>query len=235
MATSFPTTIQTFITMLNVDANDGALIGSYQTAMQAGNVALAQTYYNQITNANQKFINANTLNTLMDTCVALENFYKTDIQPYVTTKQSEWQGIIDQFSYQGVYSATVQYEQNNFVLYNVSGQTYVFICIATPPTTNIIPTNTTYWRQLTIQGQKGDSGNTLSFLYEWNSTTPYSLQDLVTHNNALWGCILANTNQTPQSGSSYWQLVGAIGQAIYPFQMGTPTTQNVGELWLQIL
>lgn len=234
-ATTFPGSLQTFLTMLNMTATDGTAVAGYQAAMEAGNTALAQTYYSQIANANQKFINASTFNTLMDTCVALQRFYLTDVQPYITTKQAEWQAIVSEFSYQGVYSPSTQYQQNNFVLYNLNGVNLVFICIVTPSGAGVTPTNTTYWRQLTVQGQKGDSGTGLAFLYAWNSGTAYSLQDLVSYNNALWGCIQANTNQPPYSGSAYWQLVGNLSQAIYPFQADEPTGQSVGELWLQIV
>lgn len=233
--TQFPTNIQTFITMLNMTASDAPLIKQYQTAMENGDTALAQSLYAQITNADAKFIDATKLNTLMQTCVALQRFYKTDIQPYIITKQAEWQGIVDEFSYQGVYSPSTQYEVNNFVLYNLNGVNFVYICTSRPPTNNIPPTNTNHWRQLTIQGVKGDSGTGLAFLYEWNSATNYSIQDLVSYNNKLWGCIVPNSNQPPYEGSTYWQIVGAIGQTIYPFQSSAPLGQTTGELWLQIL
>lgn len=233
--TNFPNNIQNFVTMLNMVATDGELIKNYQLAMQQGNLALAQTYYNQITNANQKFVDATKLNTMMDTIVAVQRFYQTDVQPYVTTKQAEWQGVIDHFRYRGVYSPTTQYQQNNFVLYNFNGINLVYICTATPSGIGVTPTDTNYWRQLSIQGQKGDSGQGLAFLYTWNSEVAYSLQDLVTYNNALWGCVQPNTNQPPYSGSAYWQQVGLIGQAVYPLQPNAPTGQSNGELWFRTL
>ena len=94
--TQFPTNIQTFITMLNMTASDAPLIKQYQTAMENGDTALAQSIYAQITNADAKFIDATKLNTLMQTCVALQRFYLTDVQPYINTKQDEWQDIIDE-------------------------------------------------------------------------------------------------------------------------------------------
>ena len=233
--TQFPTNIQTFVTMLNMTANDAPLIKQYQTAMENGDTALAQSIYIQIANADAKFIDSTKLNTLMQTCVALQRFYKTDIQPYITTKQGEWQGIVDEFSYQGIYAPSAQYEVNNFVLYNLNGVNFVYICTSRPPTSNIPPTNTTYWRQLTIQGVKGDSGIGLSFLYEWNSETNYGVQDLVSYDNKLWGCLVPNTNQVPYEGSTYWRIVGSVGQIIYPFQSNTPTGQAIGELWFQIV
>ena len=233
--TTFPMSQQTFITMLNMTANDGSLIKQYQAAMEDGDATLARSIYAQITNADAKFIDAVKLNTLMQTCVALQRFYKTDIEPYIDVKQDEWQGIIDEFKYQGLYNPTVQYTRNNFVQYVTNGINLVYLCIATPPSSNIPPNNPAYWRVMTIQGVKGESGDGLAFLYEWSGATAYDLEDLVSYENKLWGCTLPNTNQPPYEGSVYWQVVGSIGQTIYPFQSFAPTGQSVGELWFKAM
>lgn len=234
--TTFPSNgIQTFITMLNMTASDAPLIKQYQEAMRNGDTTTAQSIYSQITNADAKFIDATKLNTLMQTCVALQRFYKTDVEPYIDIKQSEWQGIIDRFSYQGVYNPSTQYDKNNFVLYSYGGISSIYLSILTPPTSNISPLNETYWRKLTIQGVKGDSGDGLAFLYGWDSSTDYNTEDLVTYENKLWGSIVPNTNQPPYDGSTYWQVVGSIGQTIYPYQSNTPPTQTTGELWFKKL
>ena len=65
--TTFPEQVQTFVTMLNMAVTDGALITGYQEAMQAGNYELAQQYFSQIANGNQKFVDATKMNTLMET------------------------------------------------------------------------------------------------------------------------------------------------------------------------
>lgn len=231
----FPSQLQGFVTMLNMTASDAPLIKQYQTAMENGDTALAQSIYVQITNADAKFVDATKLNTLMQTCVALQRFYLTDIEPYINLKQTEWQGIVDEFSYQGVYNPSVQYERNNFVQYVANGVALLYLCTQTPPTSNVPPNNPTYWRQMTIQGTKGDSGAGLTFLYAWDSATSYILEDLVTYENKLWGCISPNTNQPPYEGSSYWQVVGAIGQTIYPFQANAPVGLGIGELWFKTL
>ena len=89
--TAWPDATQTFVTMQNILASDGDNVKGFQEAMEAGNTALAQHYYANITNADTKFIDAIKMNTLFQTCVALQRFYKTDIQPYITSKQAEWQ------------------------------------------------------------------------------------------------------------------------------------------------
>ena len=231
--TTFPEQVQTFVTMLNMAIADGPAIKGYQQAMQNGNNALAQQYYAQITNADQKFIDATKMNKLMDTCVALQKFYLTDIQPYVENLQTEWTNRIEQFNYLGDYSASVLYAVNNFVTYTASGVRNVYICVKVPPI-GTAPTNTTYWRKLTIQGLQGPSGENLSFRYGWKSDEVYYPQDVVTYNNVVWGCSVQNSNQTPQSGSTYWNTIYSPEQVVYPFSVQEPTNMQVGYLWFKI-
>ena len=56
--TSFPDSIQTFTTMQDVESTDGALIKQYQTAIENGDIATAQTIYQQSPNADYKIINS---------------------------------------------------------------------------------------------------------------------------------------------------------------------------------
>ena len=231
--TTFPEQVQTFVTMLNMAIADGPAIKGYQQAMQNGNNALAQQYYAQITNADQKFIDATKMNKLMDTCVALQKFYLTDIQPYVENLQTEWTNRIEQFNYLGDYSASTLYAVNNFVTYTASGVRNVYICVKVPPI-GTAPTNTTYWRKLTIQGLQGPSGDNLSFRYGWKSDEVYYPQDVVTYNNVVWGCLVQNSNQTPQSGSTYWNIIYSPEQVVYPFSVEAPTNMQVGYLWFKI-
>ena len=231
--TTFPEQVQTFVTMLNMAIADAPAVKGYQQAMQAGNNTLAQQYYNQITNANQKFVDATKMNTLMDTCVALQNFYLTDIQPYVDNLQTGWTNTIEQFNYLGDYSAGVTYQRNNFVTYTVNGVRGVYICTKTPPV-NTPPTNNTYWRKLTIQGLQGPSGENLSFRYAWSSSEMYYPEDVVVYNNVVWGCITQNSNQTPQSGSNYWYTIYTPQQVVYPFSSEEPLNMGSGFLWFEI-
>ena len=231
--TTFPDDIQSFVTMLNMSVEDGAAVTGYQQAMQAGNNTLARQYYSQITNANQKFIDATKMNTLMDTCVALQKFYKTDIEPYIQSQQTIWGNRINQFNYVGDYSASTLYAVNNFVTYTASGVRNVYICVKVPPI-GTAPTNTTYWRELSIQGLQGPSGENLSFRYAWDSGEVYYPEDVVVYDNVVWGCLVQNSNQTPQSGSTYWRSIYSPQQVVYPFSAQEPTNMEAGFLWFKI-
>lgn len=233
--TTFPNSEQSFVTMQNMLASDGANVKGFQDAMESGNTALAQQYYANITNADAKFINAEKLNTLFQTCVALQRFYKSDVQPYITTKQTEWQAVIDEFDYIGSFSSTTQYYPNNWVsVAQADGNVFLYICINQPPI-GTVPTNTSYWRLLTVKGQAGQSGSGLSFQGEWISTQQYTIDNAVAYGNAVWGCIKANTNNIPAEGSAYWKLLYSSQQIIYPVQSAQPASQSTGDLWFKVV
>ena len=89
MATTFPESIQTFPTMTDITANDAVALKAFQQAMQNGKIADAQAALLQIENYQNKIITADYLNTLYDTCVALEEYYITKYSPaYVVSGQA---------------------------------------------------------------------------------------------------------------------------------------------------
>ena len=81
MATTFPNAIQTFPQMIDLIASDGTLVQQYQTAMQAGNLTLAQQILAQIPNNQNKIITAEYLNTINDTVVAVEKYFQARYSP----------------------------------------------------------------------------------------------------------------------------------------------------------
>lgn len=81
MATSYPNSVQTFPQMIDLAASDGTLVQQYQTAMQAGNLTLAQQILAQIPNNQSKIITADYLNTINDTVVAVEKYFQARYSP----------------------------------------------------------------------------------------------------------------------------------------------------------
>lgn len=87
MSTTFPTTVQNFPQMRDISPSDGALIAQYQAAMQAGNLPLAQQILAQISNSQSKIITADYLNTINDTVVAVEEYFRGRYSPaYIVSK-----------------------------------------------------------------------------------------------------------------------------------------------------
>lgn len=231
--TTFPDEIQNFITSLDILASDAEALNNYQQAMRDGNYQLAQTYLLQIPNWNNKIIDANKINTLIDTCVALERFYKNDIMPYINQKEIDFKNEIDKFIYKGDYNNSISYSKNNFVSSNINEFPQLFLCIKDAD--GISLENTTYWRPITFRGPQGVSGETLSFRGEWSSLDTYYIEDVVFFDNKIWNCIQQNTNQEPILNSSYWNLLYTGEQFPYPFSETAPTTVQNGDLWFQIV
>lgn len=236
MASTFPTTIDIIPLFKDITQEDATLLSQFQEAIKVGNFTLASTYLNQITDANQKIVSAQRLNKLRDCILEIEDFYKNDIQPYINTKQSKWKSRINQFDYKGIYNSTVTYKKNNMVLYSINGLNQLYIYINNTQSSNKEPANTTYWRVLTIQGQRGESSTVTSsvFAFNWESAQLYSINTIVYYNNCWWISKVENQNQTPQENSDYWDLVLKVEQPIYPIQSYKPTNQSIGELWFKI-
>lgn len=228
--TNFPSSVDQFMTFLNIVASDGPLIAQYQQAMEAGNTTLANQILSQIPQGTQKIITATELNTLSQAILAIERFFLTDIEPHIQTQQESWLTIINQFSYKGNWASGTSYTTNNLVLYTVSGIDLVYIATSAP-SVGTPPTNTQYWRLLTIQGPQGDSGEGLSYREEWVNSNSYAINDAVTYNGAIWMAIQPNRNIEPSSNSQYWKLVMNLETTAYPIQDTVPTNLQAGGIW----
>ena len=97
MSTLFPEAIQTFPQMIDLISSDGTLVQQYQTAMQAGNLALAKQILAQIPNNQNKIITADYLNTINDTVVAVEQYFRGRYSPayIVSESQPTYQEVTD--------------------------------------------------------------------------------------------------------------------------------------------
>lgn len=235
--TSFPDTEQSFVEMIDMNSSDGTLMTQYQTAMQNGDFITARTVLAQIPNVNNKILDSVKMNTLFDTTVALERFYKTNVEPYIEEKQQEWEALVNLFTanfvYIGPYQQGSHYKQNNMVsaINPATGDTNIYIAIQD----NSAPlTDMNSWRTLTIKGVQGLSGEGLTFAGAWNSTTAYNTNDVVTYQNDLWVALQPSTNQDPTSTSGYWQNYGNFPVTTIVVSQTQPT-QSVGDFWFQVV
>lgn len=229
--TNFPNSLDEFMSWLNVVATDGQLIQQYQQAVQQGNMTTAATILAQIPSGTRKIVTATDLNKLSQAILAIERFYFTDIEGYVDNLQESWLNVIQQFSYQGVWSSGTTYERNNMVLYTVNGLQLIFLAIQNPPVATV-PTNTQYWRVLTVQGPSGESGVGISYREEWNNVTNYETDDAVTYNGALWMALQNNSNIEPNpTNITYWRKIMDLTVTAYPIQATQPTNLQTGGLW----
>lgn len=234
--TNFPNALDNIALKSNIaNSTDAQLVGQIQNAILAGDFSNAAAILNANPQLNGKIFNANDYDQIRDAILALERFYKNDIATYITSKQSDWQANIDRFNFKGVYSLTTQYYQNNMVNYTTSEGTFLYLCIKQPDT-GILPTDTNYWRVLTLRGERGLSGDGLSFAWIWDSTMEYNLNDVVVYGNKWWAATQVNRGQQPQAGSEYWQeILTALPAIQIPVTSTQPTDQTIGDQWYQVI
>ena len=256
--TTFPDAIQSFDKYVDITQDD---VVRYQSAIQAmlsGNLTMAQNLLNSIPNIKQKALTSEKLNTLIDTVQALELVFQSgEIQKVITPLQSQWQEYIDRFRYVGEWKNTTNYVKNNMVSYsssapNTDGTKYLYIAVnnqnsgatAQNPYENYESTfaqgSAGIWYRITIRGQDGESGasaTSVSFRYAWSDTESYVKNDIVVSDNGWWIATQPNQGSKPSPDNNNWELIVAMGggMAQYPVQANQPTSQNVGELWFQIV
>jgi len=82
--TKFPEDQETLITYQNVDSSSKNIVDTYLGYMSRGEFSEAQTYYNQHASVlNKIIINENTINTLLQSIIALERMFANDITGYI--------------------------------------------------------------------------------------------------------------------------------------------------------
>ena len=243
--TTFPDAIQPLVEYLDIESADLALYNSYIGFIANEDYNAAQRTLQQITNFDKKVLTAQKLNQLTDTIMALQTLYQSDtFQSTVTEFQNNWLQIINQFSYKGVWSSSTTYKKNAMVKYQsttVGADQTPYLYIATQDVTT---TDNPYdnskganpqWIQLTMRGVRGDSGEGLVFDFDWDATKDYPTNVVVVHNDAWWGCKVANTGQEPSTTSAYWELLLGISTIQIPVQSAQPTTQVIGDLWFKVV
>ena len=87
MATNFPN--QTFPTMQDVTAADAALSKQYQDYIRAGNINAAQSVLANIANHDSKIITADLINSILDTCVAIQDYYNVRYSPAYVVSETQ--------------------------------------------------------------------------------------------------------------------------------------------------
>lgn len=234
--TNYPGELDNITLKSNItNATDAQLVAQIQASILAGDFANASAILNANPQLNGKIFNANDYNQIRDAILALERFYNSDIKNYITEKQATWVAEVDKFNYKGVYSPTTQYYKNNMVDYTTTEGTFLYLCIQQPDT-GIAPTNTNYWRILTLRGERGLSGEGLSFAWVWDSTMEYNVNDVVVYGNKWWVSTQVNRGQQPANGSAYWtEILTALPAIQIPVMEIQPTDQIIGDQWYQVI
>lgn len=193
--TNFPDSIDIFDRFTDLTITTYPLAQAYYALYNAGDIQGASNYLDAHPELKKCYVGASTLNPLIDSVKAIETFYMSDVQ--------QW--IINAVKDKGDFSTTTKYQKFNVVGYYINGATEAYMCINNDTPIGTLPTNTTYWRPITLRGAKGDSGIGLAAQGAWSALVTYPANSMVAFNNALWGSLIQNVNIAPSiSAASTW-------------------------------
>lgn len=197
--TNFPQAIDTFDRATDVTLDLLPLVNQYQNLYNNGKLKEAGQLLIEHPELQNCMINAKTINRCYDGIKALQRYYFSDIQKYIE----------ELIVYRGDYSSKNSYEKYDVCIYNSSA----YLCISDSEI-GILPTNTSHWVQITLRGERGESGWGLSYNGEWSSVKTYNIYSCVTYNNCLYASIYDgdNVGKTPGQSSLYWSLVFDISK-----------------------
>lgn len=186
----------------NLHLADFELFKQYRTLFKT-NVLSAQQLLEDSQLDNKK-VTADDINDMTDDISAIESYYYDNIPDYLNTLLSNYNTNISHLVYCGAYNSSTTYYPNNIVKYNDS----LYYCkITSGSVSGKVPTNTSYWLYLGLQGEQGFPTLGLTLKGRWNGTTSYVEKDVVTFSDRIYVAIQSSTNQIPSSTGDYWELL----------------------------
>jgi len=178
------------------------------------------------TQLSKKIFSCETLNTLSDCVYRLEEFFLSETVGYLTTKQAEWNAILQKFSDKGNWTGTVTYQMWNTVQYNY--ETYLSKVDNNLNHTPFGGVSDNYWQKIASRGNKGDAGIGLSFCGLYDNARTYQVGNAVNYNNSIYYCISISTGNLP-TNTTYWTLFMTSNTIV---SSEIPQNPNTGTIWI---
>lgn len=219
--TNFPSAVDTITRKTDVDLNTKALVDQYNSYVASGSFTAATELLANNANLRQTVMMAEDYNRMRDGLIAVQRIFNGYVADY----------IADVVKSKGTWSATATYNKYDVVTYSYNNAVQTYICLPQDETlrtipAGTIPTNTTYWACITLEGVHGASGTGLSMRGSYDSSAVYYNDDLVTYNGLLY-LATTETVEDPvsatvtksviyrQNGSDYVEI--PVGTTIDPF------------------
>lgn len=195
----FPGKIDNFNRFVDPTPEDLPLINQYYTYQSANNWVGMKNILDNNPTLLQKMIGAEQLNRLLESIIAIERYYASDVENIIHS-------ITDLVKYMGTWNKTASYERFSVVDYVVDNAFQCYVAKSTVPV-NVKPTDISYWCPITLRGDQGAPGLGLSPMGKWNATREYVINNLVSYNNLLWAATRTNIGKPPSVTSGDWFVV----------------------------
>lgn len=222
-----PNTLQ-WLHYQDIQIPDATLRQQFRQYMQSNQYAQALAILtNNVEQLKGKSYVADTINTIINGIVNLEERYNTEVTVYLNNLLTQFDTLIEDLSKKGEWQSIIQYYPYNFVIYNNN----IYMCIKKPPI-GAFPTNTTYWLYLGLQGAEGSPGINVNMAFNWNSETPYQPNDLVVYQSNIYCAKIANTGIVP-TNTNTWFLFLNIGEGKINIGVTPPNNTSDNMIWFE--
>lgn len=187
---SFPDAIDNLWMVKDIDSPEiKAKIDTYLN-LAKNDMQSAKDYLLQNQELKDYMTNADFINRIVQSVIAMQRFYMSDFKEYIATA----------IKYVGEWQPNTQYD----VLEVVEFESLLYMSISNEININSLPIDENFYIKITIKGDKGDPGLNLSPRGYWDAQLPYYQYNLVVHNNILYYASVDNVGQEPYEGSQYW-------------------------------
>ena len=216
----------------DIAISDASLKAEFITRFFNGEYSSAFDIINSNPQLDRKAFLANVMNEIANILSLLQNNFQNGVINYLSTQLSNFQIIIDNYISKQEWDSTITYQIYNFVVYN----NIVYLYINSTQSSGNLPTNTEYWLEVGLQGEKRSPGLGVSLKYIWDSQTLYKALDIVSYGNSLWVAKVDNYNVPPSNGATWETFLNFKLIKIYSNQ-NAPTGDDLynGVIWFEML
>lgn len=217
--TQFPDQIDELSRMSDLSSSDIPAVNEYYAYYNAGNLTAAAEMLANNPSLLSKLFNAAKFNVLRDALIALQRYYKMDVQTFIEKTRGTLEKEVEQFTPKGNYDPETTYLQFNVVYFD--GCSY--IC-RQPELTGIAPTpekTDENWGLLAARGIQGVSGTGLSWRGVYSVETEYYADDCVTDGLCLFVAIKDSQGKDLYD-TEYWNKTISVGNTHTPIKLLLP-------------
>lgn len=199
----------------------------FEQYIQYGQFSEALLLLNNSNNLNGKAFVANAINTIVNGISFLEEKTTDGVNNYLSNLLIRQQDLINNFKNLNLYNNSQIYYPYNFVSYN----NQIYMCYK-QTTSGIVPTNESYWIYLGLQGETGTPGLDVIIQGEWNNSTTYNPNDIVTYNGILYVATNQNTNSEPGTNND-WEVFIQFNKGQIYVGVNGPENPIQNDIWLR--
>ncbi len=218
--TVFPDEIDSKFIMQDISYENIQRIKEYESMINNGDISGAENFLANNTDLIPVCFNADKWNRHENMIIAIENFFKDNIQDY----------ILNVAQNKGEYNSAKSYNKYNIVNVISEGVQQFFMAATRVPVGHspVDEDSASYWIALTVKGEKGEPGTGLTYAQLWDENTTYTNSQCVSYNGCLWASLQNNNKgHDPSTSSAYWSKIFKVATEANSVSFSDNTTVQV--------